>query len=176
VTDPEFAGAVTVPTLWDRETQRVVTNDYPALEIDLATEFREFSRTGVELYPPHLRDEIDALDEWLGRAVDQGPSQFTGADDEAGRAARTQLNQTFGMLDRRLATSRYLLGDRLTLSDVRLWVRLVRLGVNDLSPHRISAGLSRFGCLWAYAQGLYELEAFRATTRPSTFIGALVGA
>jgi putative glutathione S-transferase len=160
ITDPDFAGAVTVPTIWDRDTARVVTNHHPSIEIDLATEFREWSGTGLELYPPHLRDEIDALDGWLGPVVDHGPSRANGDGGPAGRAARNQVNEAFAALDRQLSRSRYLLGDRLTLADVRLWVTLVRYGTRGEPGPRVAPELSRFSCLWAYAQGLYEQEAF----------------
>jgi len=169
VTDPQFAGAVTVPTLWDTDSRRVVTNDYPTLEIDLATEFREWSSTGVELYPQDLQDEIDDLDSWLAPAVDHGPSRVGGGGGEAGRQARARLNQAFGTLDRQLSDSRYLLGDRITLADLRLWVTLARFGAGSDPRRRIAPELSRFSSLWAYAQSLYELDAFRATTEPTTF-------
>jgi len=168
VTDPHFTGPVTVPTLWDWETRRVVTNDYATLDIDLATEFREWSRTGVELYPPDLRDEIDELDRWLGPVVNQGVFRV-GGDPAAGRRARADLNAAFSTLDRRLANSAYLLGDRLTLADIRLWVTLVRYGTRPGGERRISPQLSQFSCLWAYAQDLYAMEAFLVTTDPGRF-------
>lgn len=76
--DSRVGGPVTAPTLWDTVTQQVVSNDYATLEIDLATEFREWSSTGVELYPLDRQDEIDALDRWLGPAVNRGMYRAAG--------------------------------------------------------------------------------------------------
>jgi len=164
--DPDFDGPISVPTLWDTETQRVVTNNRTTLEIDLATELREWSSTGVELYPQDLRDEIDELDRWLGPTVNEGIYRTVGKVDET-RAAREELQDTFARLERRLANSRYLLGDRLTLADIRLWVTLVRYQTNTIADGRIGQRLPEYGCLWAYTQNLYQRDAFRATTDPA---------
>ncbi|GAA3636677.1 glutathionyl-hydroquinone reductase YqjG [Kineosporia mesophila] len=163
-TDAQFTGPATVPALWDRDTYRVVSNDYPTLERDLATEFAGWSATGVQLYPRERRAEIDELDRWLGPVVDQGPSRLRIGSDRNGDRARALLNEAFARLDRTLSNSRYLLGEQLTLADVRLWVTLVRFGADAGRPGRISAELQRFASLWAYAQNLYEREEFRATT------------
>jgi len=160
--------AVPVPTLWDGETRQVVSNDHTTLDVDLATELRDWSTTGLELYPPDLRDEIDNLDRWLGPAVNHGVYRATGAGGGSARA-RVVLQESFGRLDRRLATSRYLLGDRLTLADVRLWVTLVRYDVPAGGVRRIGGQLSQYRSLWAYAQNLYEHPAFQRTTDPTTF-------
>ncbi|OAA27878.1 putative glutathione S-transferase [Frankia sp. EI5c] len=161
-TEPGFDGHVSVPTLWDRETGRVVSNNYVGLGIDVATEFREWSN-GADTYPEALRDEIALLDGWIGPAVNQGIQR---ARDDA--AARAALLDAFAELDRRLASARYLTGDTLTEADVRLWVTLVRYA--QRGPAELGTPpLAAFGDLWAYARDLYQLPAFRATTDFSSF-------
>jgi len=172
--DPDFSGPVPVPTLWDGETGQVVSNDHGTIDVDLATELRDWSTTGHELYPADLRDEIDELDRWLGPAVNQGVYRAIGAGGDAARA-RVVLHDAFGRLDRRLAGARYLLGDRLTLADVRLWVTLARYHPPVGSILRIGSELSQYRSLWAYAQSLYEQEAFRRTTDPGRFAVGLRG-
>ena len=157
-----------VPALWDGETRMVVSNDHATIEVDLATELRDWSTTGLELYPVDLRDEIDVLDRWIGPAVNQGVYQAIGGGAQA-RRGRTVLHDAFARLDRRLAGSRYLLGDRLTLADVRLWVTLVRYDAPVSGVRRIGDRLSPYSSLWAYAQNLYQQEPFQRTTRPETF-------
>lgn len=166
--DRDTSGPVIVPTLWDEETRRVVSNDHATLDIDLATELRDWSTTGIELYPADLRDEIDELDRWFGPAVNQGVYRAIGSSTESA-CARTALDNALMKANRRLATSRYLLGDRLTLADVRLWVTLVRYDPPDDGHRRISSALTPYPHLWAYAQSLYDQEAFQITTAPSTF-------
>src|SRR5215218_7031734 len=60
-TDPAYEGRYTVPCIWDRVTGRLVTNNYPDITIDFETQFTAFHRPGApDLYPAHLRAEIDA--------------------------------------------------------------------------------------------------------------------
>jgi glutathionyl-hydroquinone reductase len=166
--EPPFS----VPTLWDGATGLVVSDDPGAIDVDLASELRDWSTTGLELYPPDLRDEIDDLDRWLGPAVNRGVHRAAGSGGEAARA-RAILLDAFDRLEERLTGSRYLLGDRLTLADLRLWVTLVRLDPPADGRPRIGDRLSRYPSLWAYAQDLYERDAFRRTTGPGGPGGAV---
>ena len=169
-TEPGFDGHVSVPTLWDRQTRRIVSNDFPTIGIDLATQYGEWSN-GADLYPAALRTEIEDLDRWLGTAVNHGVSKA--ADDPT---ARTALLDAFTELNDRLGTSRYLLGDRLTEADLRLWVTLARYDVGANASRAINSGLAEFDNLWAYARELYQRPAFRRTTDFTSFArpGAVV--
>lgn len=153
-TEPGFDGHVSTPVLWDRRTGRVVSNEYAGIGIDLATRFGG----SADLYPAALRGQIEELDDWIGPAVNRGVGAAAGHDEQAG-AARFRLLAAFADLDRRLATRRYLLGDRITEADLRLWVTLVRYG----------AGLAAFPRLWAYARDLYQQPAFASTTDFDSF-------
>ncbi|WP_261554608.1 glutathione S-transferase C-terminal domain-containing protein [Frankia tisae] len=161
-TQPGFDGHVSVPTLWDRQTGQVVSNDFTSLGIDLATQFGRWSN-GADTYPEHLRAEIDELDSWIGPAVNHG--EYRAAHDEALRAA---LLDAFAKLDARLADAPYLVGGQLTEADVRLWVSLARYRSRR---HDLAAlpPLSDYPHLWSYARALYQLPAFRATTDFSAF-------
>ncbi|WP_406208329.1 glutathione S-transferase C-terminal domain-containing protein [Kitasatospora sp. NBC_01560] len=166
-TEPGFDGHVSVPTLWDRTTGRVVSNDFTGIGIDLATQFGRWSN-GADTYPEDLRAEIDALDARLGPAVNHGVGPAAGTG-EAALAARTTLLETFAELDARLATRRYLLGERLTEADVRLWVTLVRYDARSNHDRAINPGLAEYPHLWAYARDLYQQKAFGSTTDFATF-------
>jgi glutathionyl-hydroquinone reductase len=163
-TEPGFDGHVSVPALWDRATDRVVSNTPGTLDVDLATAFSEWSTTGVELYPPDLRGEIDQLDWWIGPVVNHGAQhandvgvgggETSRGDTEIARAAQRALHSALGTLNALLAESRYLLGGRLTLADIRLWVTLVRFG----------PALREYDALWQYTRDLLDRDAFRSTT------------
>jgi glutathionyl-hydroquinone reductase len=168
-TEPDFDGHVSVPTLWDRVGRRVVSNTFAHITLDLATAFERWAAPGVDTYPEHLRPRIDALDEHLLVAVNQGVTVAAGTGPAAD-AARRLLHDTLNDLDRRLATSRYLHGDAVTESDVRLWVTLVRYDVTyaadgALGPRR----LVDLPNLWAYARDLYQQPAFRESTDFTAF-------
>ena len=158
-TTPGYDGHVSVPTLWDRVTATVVSNDYRAIGIDLATRF-----DGPTTYPSEYADEIDELDDWLGPAVNHGVAQ---ARYDA--AARADLLEAFERLDGLLARQSYLVGEQLTEADIRLWVTLVRYDVGPNADGAIGPRLAEFRHLWEYARALYRRPAFRATTRFDAF-------
>jgi glutathionyl-hydroquinone reductase len=164
-TEPGFDGHVTVPTLWDRHTGRILSNDAAGLDIDLATAFG--GRTAIELYPDDLRDEIDTFDRWL-RPVLGRADAIASPDAATARRVRDALVS----LDRSVAGERYLLGDRLTLADVRLFVTLVRYDARANAGGRLGPPLPEYPDLWAYARNLYQLRPFRETTDVAGFTRA----
>jgi glutathione S-transferase len=76
--------------------------------------------------------------------VNQGVNAAAGSSD-----ARGALLDTFARLDARLGGQRYLLGDRITEADVRLWVTLVRYDAQANADRRINDGLPEYPNLWA---------------------------
>jgi len=164
-TEEGFDGHVSVPTLWDRFSSRVVSNDCQGIGIDLATRFRRLANPMVDTYPAGQRDQIEELDRWLGPAVNHG----VGAASRGDAAARAELLDAFEQLDARLAGSRYLLGETLTEADVRLWVTLVRYDVGANAYQEINPGLHAYPRLWEYTRDLYTIPAFRDTTDFSSF-------
>ena len=166
-TEPEFDGHVSVPTLWDRETGRVVSNDFALMGIDLATEFGRWSN-GANTYPEGLRADIERLDAWLKPAVNQGVHVAAG-EGPAALEARGKVSAAFTELDEHLAGRRYLFGEQLTEADVRLWVSLVRYDAAGTGELDGVLPLPAYPHLWNYARELYSLPAFRDTTDFPTF-------
>ncbi|MGQ0842238.1 glutathione S-transferase family protein [Actinokineospora sp.] len=165
-TDPDYRGRVTVPALVDTHTGHVVTNDYPRITLDLSTEWREFHAPGApDLYPPHLRPEIDAAIEPIFHHVNNGVYRAGFATTQA--AYEDAFRALFAELDRlsaRLETTRYLVGDRITEVDIRLFTTLVRFdavyhGHFKCNRHK----LAELPVLWAYARDLFQTPGFGDT-------------
>ena len=167
-TEPGFDGHVSVPTLWDTDTDRIVSNDYRTLGLDVATEFPGLRHPGVDTYPVEHRAEIEELDRWVGPAVNQGVGR-AGGDGPAAERARTELHAAFRRLDARLVDGGFLVGHGLTEADIRLWVTLARYDVQGNAKGRLGPALSTYPHLARYAAYLAELPAFRASTRWSAF-------
>ena len=165
--EPGYDGHVSVPLLWDRQTGRIVSNNFPDITIDLDTQFRQWADPAFDLYPEALRPQIDEISELIYATVNNGVYRSGFATtQESYHEAVTRLFATLDQLDERLAGQRYLLGDHLTEADVRLWVTLARFDAVYYSHFKCNLRrISDYPSLWAYARDLYALPAFRDTTR-----------
>lgn len=164
-TDPTFDGRYTVPTLWDRKTGRIVSNDYPDLALHVGQAFLSQARTPYDLYPEHLRAEIDAINDIVFNDVNNGVYKAGFAITQAAYdEAVTALFARLDWLEDRLSRRRYLVGDRLTEADLRIFPTLVRF---DVAYHgAFKCNLRRlidYPNLWAYARDLYQRPGFGET-------------
>ncbi|WP_228975882.1 glutathione S-transferase family protein [Streptomyces sp. DH12] len=164
--DPERTDAVSVPAVVDVPSGRLVTNDYQRLTLDLETEWTALHRPGApDLYPEHLRDEIDARMEGIFRDVNNGVYEAgfataQGAYDEAYARLFARLDQ----VSDHLATRRYLVGDTLTEADVRLFTTLVRFDAVYHGHFKCNRNkLTEDPVLWAYARDLFQTPGFGDT-------------
>jgi glutathionyl-hydroquinone reductase len=165
-TDPAYTGRVTVPSIIDIESGRVVTNDYPRITLDLSTEWREFHREGApDLYPAELRAEIDELIEPIFRNVNNGVYRCGFATSQAAyEHAYAGLFAELDRLSERLSTRRYLMGDSITEVDIRLFTTLVRFDAVYHGHFKCNRNkLTELPVLWAYARDLYQTPGFGDT-------------
>jgi putative glutathione S-transferase len=164
-TEPGYDGHISVPVLWDRETGRIVSNNFPDITIDMDTQFGAWSN-GLDLYPAELRSEIDGLNAVIYANVNNGVYRCGFAtSQQAYHDAVTKLFATLDELEQRLDGQRYLLGDQLTEADVRLWVTLARFDAVYYSHFKCNLRrLADYPRLWAYARELYAMPAFREST------------
>jgi putative glutathione S-transferase len=150
----------------DIETGRVVTNDYPRITLDLSTEWREFHKPDApELYPEHLRAEIDEVVAPIFRSVNNGVYRCGFATTQA--AYENAFHDLFAELDsleNRLSTQRYLVGDAITEADIRLFTTLVRFDAVYHGHFKCNRNkLTEMPSLWAYARDLYQTPGFGDT-------------
>ncbi len=123
--DPAYAGRVTVPVLWDKQSKRIVSNSDDDILRMLNSEFRDLAASDYDFVPEDLRYEIDALNKHIYERVNNGVYLAGFATRQrAYEVAARELFETLDELDRRLASQRYLLGNRLTETDWRLFSNL----------------------------------------------------
>lgn len=164
---PGFPGRATVPSLIDTETKTVANNDYHHLTNYFERDFKKLHKPGApELYPEELRDEIDKLNVWLFHNINNGvyKVQFAGSY-RAYVNAFENFYAAMDILEERLAAQRFLFGDYVTDSDIRLYVTLARLDTaysRNFGPtkHR----LVDYKNLWGYARDLWQIPAFQNNT------------
>ncbi len=126
-TDPGFRGRVTVPVLWDRELGRIVNNSEDDICRMFNDAFRPFGNGGVDLFPPDIAAEQEALSSHIYETVNNGVYRagFASAQKSYDRAC-LELFAALDGLEERLASRRFLFGSRIVESDWRLFCTLVR--------------------------------------------------
>jgi len=164
---PDYPRGITVPAIVDIPTGEVVTNNFPQMTLDLSTQWKSLHREGApQLYPEHLRDEIDEVNELVFEDVNNGVYRcgFAGSQESYQRA----YDRLFGRLDaltERLSTQRYLVGDTITEADVRLFTTLARFDAVYHGHFKCNRQkLSEMPVLWAYARDLFQTPGFGDTT------------
>jgi putative glutathione S-transferase len=158
-TDPGFDARITVPVLWDTQTERIVNNESADIIVMLNSAFDAFATNPeLDLYPEDLRLGIDTLNETIYEDVNNGVYRSGFAStQEAYEEAVFPLFATLDELDARLATRRYLLGERQTLADWRLFTTLVRF--DPVYATHFKCNLRRvadYPNLSAYLRDLYQ--------------------
>ena len=128
--DPHYSGRVTVPVLWDKERETIVNNESADIIRMLNSAFDEWGDASLDFYPEPLRAEIDAINATVFDNVNNGVYKAGFATtQEAYETAFRALFNTLDELDARIDEQRFLLGDRLTEADWRLFTTLLRFDV-----------------------------------------------
>ncbi|KAF6760001.1 glutathione S-transferase [Ephemerocybe angulata] len=128
--DPNYGGRFTVPVLWDKKNQTIVNNESSEILRIFNTAFNHLipaDKAAVDLYPEELRSEIDALNEWTYPNLNNGVYRSGFATTQA--AYEKAVHEVFDSLDRLeklLEGKDYIIGDRLTEADIRVWVTIIR--------------------------------------------------
>ena len=129
--DDDYQGRTTVPALIDTTTGKVVNNDYNWLTTYFEVNFRPWHKKGApELYPVELREEIDKMNLWLFDNINNAVyrSSFSRSNEGHFDGVNT-FYAAMDRLEKRLETNRFLFGDYVTDSDIRLYVTLARLDI-----------------------------------------------
>jgi len=125
--DARYSGRVTVPVLWDKKRETIVNNESSELLVLFDTAFAGLAPETPSLYPAPLREDIDAVNARVYDTLNNGVYKCGFATtQEAYEEALGPLFETLAWLEERLAGRRWLVGDTLTLADVRLFTTLVR--------------------------------------------------
>ena len=161
--DDDYQGRTTVPALIDTTTGKVVNNDYNWLTTYFEVNFRPWHKKGVpELYPVELREEIDKMNLWLFDNINNAVyrSSFSRSNEGHFDGVNT-FYAAMDRLEKRLETNRFLFGDYVTDSDIRLYVTLARLDIRYTAQlGETKRPLYTYKNLWGYAKELWEIPAF----------------
>ena len=163
---PGYPRGITVPAIVDVASGAVVTNNFPQITLDFATEWTRLHRAGApDLYPEHLRAEIDAVNKRVFTEINNGVYRcgFAGTQ-EAYNSAYSRLWTALDWLEDHFTGRRYLVGDTITEADVRLFTTLARFDAVYHGHFKCNRQkLTELPALWGYARDLFQTPGFGDT-------------
>ncbi|NKX55169.1 glutathione S-transferase family protein [Arthrobacter mobilis] len=162
----DYPRGITVPAIVDVASGAVVTNSYAQITLDFSTEWTQYHREGApDLYPVHLREEMDQVMKRIFTEVNNGVYRcgFAGSQ-EAYNSAYGRLWTALDWLEQRLSDRRYLMGETITEADVRLFTTLVRFDPVYHGHFKCNRSkLTEMPALWGYVRDLFQTPGFGDT-------------
>lgn len=154
----DMTGRVTVPILWDKKTETIVSNESSEIIRMFNSAFDDITGNTDDFWPAELRDGIEAVNDRIYDTVNNGvyKAGFATTQD-AYDSAVAPLFDSLDWLEDRLANSRYLMGDQITEADWRLWTTLIRFDpVYHLHFKCNRKRIVDYPNLWAFTRELYQ--------------------
>jgi len=169
--DARYTGKVTVPTLWDKKTGRVVNNESSEIIRMMNHEFTGIAND-ADFYPAALRPEIDRINDFIYTHVNNGVYRCGFArSQESYDAAYDALFGALDELEARLGRQRYLVGQQITEADWRLFPTLVRFDVAYFSLFKCNRQrIADYPNLSNYMRELYQVPGVAETVKPRYYV------
>jgi putative glutathione S-transferase len=163
--NPTISGRVTVPVLWDKQKRTIVSNESAEIIRMLNSEFNEFADASADFYPAELRGEIDEINEYVYPRINNGVYKAGFAtSQEVYEQAFDNLFDALDTLDERLGRQRYLVGNRQTEADWRLFTTLVRFDAVYVGHFKCNKRrIADYPNLSNYLRDLYQVDNVRET-------------
>ncbi|WP_282130110.1 glutathione S-transferase family protein [Roseobacter litoralis] len=163
--DPKFTGRVTVPILWDKQRETIVSNESSEIIRMFNSAFNGLTGNSDDYWPEPLRDAIAPVNERIYDTFNNGVYKAGFATtQQAYDAAIVPLFDTLDWLEERLSHNRYLMGDQLTEADWRLFTTLVRFDpVYHLHFKCNRKRIVDYPNLWGYTRDLYQTPGVAGT-------------
>lgn len=163
--DPTYSGRVTVPILWDKEQETIVSNESSEIIRMFNSAFDGITGNTDDYWPAEMRNAIEEVNARIYDTLNNGVYKSGFATTQAAYdAAVHPLFDTLDWLEARLADNRYLMGDRLTEADWRLFTTLIRFDpVYHLHFKCNRRRLIDYPNLWAYTRELYQMPGVAET-------------
>ena len=162
----DYTGRVTVPVLWDKKTNTIVSNESSEIIRMFNSAFDEVgANKDVNFLPEDLRGEIDELNDFIYPNINNGvyKSGFA-TTQEAYDEAVVDLFKALDTIEARLENNRYLTGDNITEADWRLFTTLIRF--DPVYVGHFKCNIRRivdYPNLWGYTRDLYQVPGVAET-------------
>ena len=161
----DYTGRSTVPILWDKQLGTIVSNESADIIRMLNSAFNDITGNDRDFYPGALRADIDAWNERIYPAINNGVYRAGFAtSQEAYEEAYSEVFAELDHLDDHLADNRYLLGAELTEADIRLFTTLIRFDAVYHGHFKCNRQrLEDYQHLPGYVRDIYQLPGVAAT-------------
>jgi glutathionyl-hydroquinone reductase len=163
--DPKVSGRVTVPILYDTKRDTIVSNESAEIIRMLNSAFNGLTGNNDDYWPEDLRDGIEEVNARIYDTFNNGVYKAGFATTQSAYdEAVVPLFDTLDWLEERLSSQRYLMGDRMTEADWRLFPTLVRFdSVYHLHFKCNRKRIIDYPNLWAYTRELYQVPGVAGT-------------
>ncbi len=154
----DYTGRVTVPVLWDKKTQTIVSNESSEIIRMFNNSFNEVGANAIDFSPTKLLAEIDKMNEFIYPTINNGVYRAGFATSQvAYDEAVSRVFEALDKLENILATERYLLGDQITEADWRLFTTLVRFDAVYVGHFKCNKKrIVDYPNIWGYVRDLYQ--------------------
>ena len=162
---PDYTGRVTVPVLFDKKTKTIVNNESSEIIRMLNTAFDGLGAKPGNYVPDQWLEEIDAVNDFVYHRINNGVYKAGFATkQEVYEEEVTTLFAALDQMEERLAGQDYLVGNRLTEADIRLFTTLVRFDAVYFGHFKCNLKpLTAYPNLWAYTKRIYQLPGMAQT-------------
>ncbi|NOH61829.1 glutathione S-transferase family protein [Vibrio sp. RE88] len=162
----DYTGRVTVPVLWDKKHNTIVSNESSEIIRMLNSEFNELTANQDDYYPDELRALVDEWNDYIYPNVNNGVYRCGFATaQEAYEEAYDNLFEALDRIDTHLATHRYLAGNVITEADWRLFTTLIRFDAVYVGHFKCNKKrIADYPNLHGYMKELYQVEGIAETT------------
>ena len=162
---PDYTGRVTVPVLFDKKTKTIVNNESSEIIRMLNTAFDGLGAKPGNYVPDQWLEEIDAVNDFVYHRINNGVYKAGFATkQEVYEEEVTSLFAALDQMEERLAGQDYLVGNRLTEADIRLFTTLVRFDSVYFGHFKCNLKpLTAYPKLWAYTKRIYQLPGMAQT-------------
>ena len=163
--DPNFTGDVTVPVLYDKKLNKIVNNESSEIIRIFNSSFNGYGANDKDFYPEELRDEIDKINDIVYENVNNGVYKAGFAtSQEVYEKEVKNIFKTLDYLEKHLEGKDYLVGNRLTEADIRLFTSLIRFDPVYFGNFKCNLRqLKDYKNLWNYTKRIYNLEGMAET-------------
>lgn len=162
---PDMTGRVTVPILWDKERETIVSNESSEIIRMFNSAFNDITGNRDDYWPEHLRDAIAPINDRIYDTLNNGVYKAGFATSQAAyEAGVNPLFDTLDWLESHLGENRYLMGETVTEADWRLWTTLIRFDpVYHLHFKCNRKRIVDYPNLWAFTRELYQWDGIAQT-------------